>query len=177
MVLHILTAVTRPENLPKLAESLIPAAVAGVELAWHVGYDLERRHVAGQAVKNRLLDRISPSQDWVWILDDDNTAHPEFFRRMAETVAANPNVRLIACTQTVPSGWCRTIGPESLKACRVDAAQAVIRRDAISDHRLREVYAGDSYWIEAIAKSLHPDQIAYILDAVVHYNWLRPAQS
>src|ERR1043166_599735 len=77
MVLHILTAVTRPENLPKLAESLIPAAAAGVELAWHVGYDLEHRHVAGQAVKNRLLDRISPSQDWVWILDDDNTARSE----------------------------------------------------------------------------------------------------
>ncbi|HEY6206289.1 MAG TPA: hypothetical protein VIW21_09005, partial [Chthoniobacterales bacterium] len=87
MVLHILTAVTRPENLPKLAESLIPAATAGVELAWHLGYDLERRHVAGQAVKNRLLDRIGPGRDWVWILDDDNTAHPEFFRRLTETVA------------------------------------------------------------------------------------------
>jgi hypothetical protein len=176
MVLHILTAVTRPENLPKLAESLIPAATAGVEFAWHLGYDLERRHVAGQAVKNRLLDRISPGRDWVWILDDDNTAHPEFFRRLTETVAANPDLRLIACTQTVPSGWCRTIDPESLKACRIDAAQAVIRRDAIGDHRLREVYAGDSHWIEAIAKTLQPDQIGYIHEPVVRYNWLRPAQ-
>ena len=175
MVLHILTAVTRPENLPKLAESLVPAAAAGVELAWHVGYDLERKHIAGQAVKNRLLDRISPGKDWVWILDDDNTAHPDFFRKLAETIAANPSLRMIACTQTVPSGWCRLVSPDSLKASRIDAAQAVIRRDAISDHRLREVYAGDSHWIEAIAKSLPPEEIAYIYEAIVHYNWLRPA--
>jgi hypothetical protein len=90
MILHILTAMTRPQNLPKMAESLIPAAAAGVELTWHFGYDVDRKHIAGQAVKNRLLDTITAPDDWVWILDDDNTAHPDFFRRLAETVAAKP---------------------------------------------------------------------------------------
>ena len=174
MILHILTAMTRPQNLPKMAESLIPAAAAGVELTWHFGYDVDRKHIAGQAVKNRLLDTITAPDDWVWILDDDNTAHPDFFGRLAETVAANPSVRMIACTQIAPSGPCRSVSRDSLKACRIDAAQVVIRCDAVGQHRLREIYAGDSQWIEKIADSLQPDEIAYIHEDVVHYNWLRP---
>jgi hypothetical protein len=66
------------------------------------------------------------------------------------------------------------VSRDSLKACRIDAAQAVIRRDAVGQHRLREIYAGDSQWIEKIADSLQPDEIAYIHEDVVHYNWLRP---
>jgi hypothetical protein len=174
-MLHILTAVTRPHNLPQMAESLIPAVADGVELTWHLGYDLERKHIAGQAVKNRLLDAITNMEDWVWILDDDNTAHPNFFRRLVETVSANSNLRMIACNQIFRPGGCRSISPDMLKACRIDAAQAVIRRDAIGMHRLREIYAGDSHWIEKIAQSLPPEQIGYIHDGVVHYNWLRPA--
>ena len=173
MILHILTAVTRPQNLPKMAGSLIPAA-AGVELTWHFGYNVDRKHIAGQAVKNRLLDTITAPDDWDWILDDDNTAHPDFFGRLAETVAANLSVRMVACTQIAPSGPCRSVSRDSLKACRIDAAQTVIRRDAIGQYRLREIYAGDSQWIEKIADTLRPDEIAYIHEDVVHYNWLRP---
>ena len=119
MTLHILTAVTRPHNLPQMAESLIPAASVGVELVWHLGYDLERKHIAGQAVKNRLLDTISAPQEWVWILDDDNTAHPNFFRRLAETVSTNTALRMIACTQISPAGPCRSVSPDSLLPIRV----------------------------------------------------------
>src|SRR3990167_1261604 len=84
MRIHALTACSRPENLTKVGLSLAHAA-RGHDVHWHVRFDLEREHVGGQAVKNRLLDEISDG--WVWILDDDTIVHPDLFSRAAECAA------------------------------------------------------------------------------------------
>ena len=77
--LHVLTAVSRPENLGQIAESLAVAverAEYGVDLAVALGmFDPDRQHVGGQALKNDMLDDIDDG--WVWILDDDTLAHPD----------------------------------------------------------------------------------------------------
>lgn len=178
MRLHILTAVTREHNLPAIEMSFAPAAGAGVDVVWHPQADPDHQHVGGQGIKNQLLDQISDG--WVWICDDDNLAHADFFARLAETVATHPDARLIVIAQQHRSGGVRRVHRQMLKQTHVDAAQVVVRRDAIGEMRIPEHYCGDGEWIEALANTLAPDQIVYIHEPLVFYNWLRtelPAMS
>ena len=51
MRLHLLTAVTRPDNLPAIEESISVAMdrARTVDVQWHCLTDLKRQHVGGQA--------------------------------------------------------------------------------------------------------------------------------
>ena len=171
MKLHVLTACTRSENLDAMAESLMDAPAAGISVAWHIRLDPERQHVGGQKLKNDMLDEIRDG--WVWILDDDNIAHPAFFAALAGVVLARPEAQLIVISQQHRSGWVRQAHRKMLRASHVDAAQVVVRRDAIGLLRIPENYCGDGEWIEALAKGLAGEQIAYIQEPVVYYNYLR----
>lgn len=171
MKLHVLTAVTRPDNLPKLAAALDVAAEAGVEVCWHTRADPDRQAVGGQALKNAMLD--DDGDGWVLILDDDNTAHPDLFGALANTVEANPAARLIVIAQQHRNGWVRCVNRGMLKQTHVDAGQVVIRKDAIGDRRIPLHYCGDGEWIEAIANTLSDDQIVFIHEPLTYYNYLR----
>lgn len=170
MKLHILTACSRPENLPALAESLMPAGACGIDLTWHIRFDPDRQHAGGQALKNAMLDQIADG--WCWILDDDNYCHPHFFEALAAMTADNGDVRLIVCAQQHRNGWIRRVNRSMLRETHVDAAQIVARRDAIGEKRIPEHYCGDGAFIEALADSLTTHQIMYVHHPVVYYNWL-----
>jgi hypothetical protein len=170
MKLHLLTAVTRPANLPALAASIDAAQVAGVALVWHIGYDLERTAVGGQAIKNALIDSIADG--WVSILDDDNLLHPDLPRRLAETLAAQADALLIVVSQQLPDGGVRRAGLGCLHVDQVDAAQLIVRRDALGERRLVETYAGDGLLAEALAAALPAGQIVYLDEVLSYYNRL-----
>lgn len=171
MRLHLLTALTRPENLERIAYALAGAESAGVDLHWHIRPGLGAAAVGGQAHKNALLDSISDG--WCYILDDDNSIHPGLFAALAACVAAHPDARLIAIAQQHKNGWVRQVERSMLRQTHVDAGQVVIRKDAIGDLRIPLHYCGDGEWIEQIANSLEPSQITYIREPMTYYNWLR----
>jgi len=173
MRLHVLTAITRPENLPTLATALDRAADLGIEICWHTRADPERQYVGGQALKNDMLDDDDDPEGWAWILDDDNTVHPAFFPQLRSCIAAHPAARLIAIAQQHKNGWVRQVERRMLKQTHVDAGQVVIRKDAIGDTRIPLHYCGDGEWIEGIANRLADDQIAYVRTPAAYYNWLR----
>jgi hypothetical protein len=174
MRLHALTACTRPESLPLLAESLMDALSAGVQVAWHIRFDRERQYVGGQKLKNDMLDEVRDG--WVAILDDDNTYPPAFFPALAGAALAHPEAQLIVIAQQHRSGWVRRVGRRMLRASHVDAGQIVARREAIGTLRIPEHYCGDGEWIEALADSLSDEQIAYIHEPATAYNALRTDQ-
>jgi hypothetical protein len=148
MILHVLTACSRPERLEGLGLVLgLAAGAAGIDLRWHVAFDLERRHVGGQAVKNRLLDAI-PADDpgWVWICDDDNAPHPSFLLRLVQLEPVLPAAVLFA-QQRGPAEGGRILPAEPPRVGRVDAAQLVARRSFIGAARIPEAYDGDGVWI------------------------------
>jgi GT2 family glycosyltransferase len=174
MKLHIVTAITRPENVRAIELSFAPAAAAGVDVVWHTQADPERAHVGGQGIKNQLLDQITDG--WVWICDDDNVAHADFFRALAQAAQQHPDARLLVIAQQHRSGGIRQVHRQMLKQTHVDAAQVVARRDAIGELRIPEHYCGDGEWIEALANTLAPEQIVYIREPLVFYNWLRGPQ-
>ena len=161
-LLHILTACSRPGGLAAIADAL-SAAPSGLDLRWHVGFDLARRHIGGQAVKNALLDGIDDG--WVWVCDDDNLPAPGFLYRLAVLLGDD------ACDgylfgQLRPGGYVPPV-PPALGV--TDVAQVVLRRRAIGAHRLPAQYDGDGHWICAIWRD-HPGRIALVDEALTLYN-------
>lgn len=140
MLLNVLTAVSRPENLPRIAESLATAVVKApnVKVCWRWGWDLERRHVGGQAVKNALLDDVEDG--WVWILDDDTLVHPD----VLTVVQGYENAEAVVVAQQRTDG--RVLWGE-LVVGSIDVGQVFLRRHLIVDHRIPETYDGDGYWL------------------------------
>jgi hypothetical protein len=171
MRLHVLTACTRTENLDALAESLMDALSAGVQVAWHIRFDREHQYVGGQALKNDMLDELRDG--WVAILDDDTTYPPAFFPALAGAALAHPEAQLIVIAQQHRSGWVRKVNRKMLRATHVDAGQIVAKREAIGTLRIPEHYCGDGDFIETLANSLTDEQIVYIQEPVVNYNALR----
>lgn len=141
--LHILTACARPAGLPLIAAACA-AAPPPLDVRWHVGFDLERRHVGGQAVKNRLLDAISPdAPGYVWVCDDDNAPAPGFFERLAGL----PPAPLYLFGQRRPTGYAPARPPA---VGHTDVAQVVVSRAVVGELRLPETYEGDGHWIVAL---------------------------
>lgn len=160
-VLHIITACSRPEFLPAWAADLAEAARgAGVDLRWHVAFDMERQHIGGQAVKNRILDSIS-GDGWVWIGDDDNTLDQAMLSAVAEYDARPVDVVIFAQRRG------QQLAPPCAVLNRVDAAQFVARRSAIGSHRLPETYNGDGMLIAALAKTA---RMVYDQRVLTNYN-------
>ena len=147
MILHILTASARPGLLPAWAAELAEATKSGVDLRWHVAFDLDRKYIGGQAVKNRMLDSIPESDPgWVWIGDDDNVLDVEMLVALQEYDEQLVDAVVFAQRR----------GSKVAAACalvdRVDAAQFVGRRQFIGAHRIPTTYNGDGHWIAGMAK-------------------------
>lgn len=155
----VITACSRPGNLPALAEAL--AALSnphGYDLAWWVIFDAasvgpvpdvpgwEIRVMPsyspgnwGHAQANLALDMIEAG--FVWILDDDNLPHPDLL-----TCRYEPGtITLIG--QQVTADYVRVPEP----ACgKVDKAQIVADRAAVGDTRLPLDCFGDGRFVEML---------------------------
>jgi hypothetical protein len=172
MKLHVLTAVTRPENLPVLAESLAAACYGpDFELCWHIRYDLSCAHVGGHQLKNDMLDGIQDG--WVWMLDDDTVTHPDLFVTLADTVEADPAVAALVVSQLRPEGRVLHAAPENVVMGGIDIGQAVIRRDVIGDHRQQEIQGGDGHFLEAVLRQR--DDVVYLDETLSFHNALERA--
>ena len=177
----VVTACSRPGNLPRLAEALatIPnphsytphwvvvfdaPEIGDVPPAggWHIW---PMAHHApgswGHAQANRALDLIGGG--FVWILDDDNLPHPDLLARQYEP----GTVTLIG--QQVTADYVRIPEP----ACgKVDKAQVVADRAAIGDIRLPLDCFGDGRFVELL-HAARPE--AFRIDPTVraYYNRTR----
>lgn len=172
MKLHVLTALTRPENLPAMAASL-DAAARTVDLTWHCRLDPDHQAVGGQCLKNQMLDQIRGG--WIYILDDDNIMHPDLAGALTDYLADRVDVALVVCAQQHQSGWVRRPHRRMLRQTHVDAGQVLFRREALGEVRIPLHYCGDGEFIEHLAERLTEQQIIYIPEAVTYYNWLRTA--
>lgn len=154
-----ITACSRPDNLPALAASL--AALPnphGYELHWWVVFDAPEAgpvpdvpgwtvHVLahrepgnwGHAQANRAMDEIRDG--FVWILDDDNLAHPGLLACRYEP----GTVTLIG--QQVSADSVRVPAPS---AGNVDKAQIVADRAVVGDVRLPLDCFGDGRFVELL---------------------------
>lgn len=170
MKLHLLTACTRPENIARLGESIDAARRPGADIIWHLKQDGERKHVGGQAIKNALIERVADG--WLTFLDDDNLLHPALVERLLMVTAEHSAAGLIVVGQGLPGGHYRAAREGCLALNRIDAAQLVIRRDALGDLRLPETYAGDGLLAEMLQAALPAESIVYLDEPLCYYNRL-----
>ncbi len=188
MIVHVLTPLTRPENLHDIEASLQIAqhvARGAFTVRWHVTADPERRSPGGYAIRNEMLDELSPvplpTDEWVWFLDDDTIAHPDILFRLDCLLARDPLLRAMIVAQTRPAGWAEGCAdPERLGngahladgQCAFDTGQVIMRRDMIGDYRFRLERAGDGYLYEDLLQDA--PEVAYINEVLAYYNALRP---
>ena len=148
MRLNVLTAVSRPENLSLMADSLAAAAqrAPNVDVCWRWRFDLERRNIGGQALKNELIEQV-PSGEWVWVLDDDTLAHDDVLR-LAEFYM--PTCRAIIFSQHRNERETLIARPENMVVGMCDIGQAFLQRDLIGEHRIPLDYNGDGLFLQAV---------------------------
>lgn len=169
MRLHVLTAVTRPENIGQVGESIYRSArqVPEVSISWHLHFDYEREYVGGQALKNLMLDEIEDG--WVCILDDDTLMHERFVRKIYAHIVRTPQARAIVVSQLRTTGNILRASASNAVLGRIDAGQAVLRRDFIGTNRIPETYAGDGVWLEQL---LREEGVVYLSAVLSLHNVL-----
>lgn len=168
MRLHVLTAVTRTENLPTVAASLAEAAAtSSIDVVWHWRFDLDHQHVGGQAVKNHLIDHVRDG--WVWCLDDDTLAHPDVLNRVGPHLRGR--TRMVIVSQTRAEGFSLRAHPDGMRPGGVDIGQAFIKRSAIGGHRIPENYDGDGMFLATLAHELG-STVVYLDESLSRHNWL-----
>jgi hypothetical protein len=156
-MLHILTACTRPQNLPFMAESL--RAWGSADFIWHVRFDWRGRHVGGQAVKNKLLDEIHDG--WILVLDDDTVVHPALWRTFQKH--RHGDAAAIVVSQQHSVLGVLHAAHVNVMIGTIDIGQAIIRREAIGNYRIPETYAGDGEFLSAVLPSVEAVYIDEIL--------------
>jgi hypothetical protein len=159
VTLHVLTACTRPTNLPVIAESL--ATWGSADLIWHIRFDHRHEHIGGQAVKNALLDEIADG--WVMFLDDDTVVHPKLWKRFMQH--RNGAAAIVVSQQHSVLGILHA-AHENVMIGTIDIGQVILRREVIGLHRIPETYAGDGEFLSAIL----PHVDAVYLDEVLSFH-------
>jgi hypothetical protein len=164
--LHILTACTRPHNLPALAESIEAATVAPWEVCWHIRFDAALEHIGGQRLKNQMLDQITDG--WVVFLDDDTVMHPLLMERIGEHSYADA----VVVSQDRADGRHLTAARDQLRVGDVDIGQAVIRRKLIAGHRIPETYEGDGEFLAAVLSAERALAVVFLRETLSAHNAL-----
>ena len=178
-MLTIVTPCSRPENLPRIAESItgparwivvVDSAVVqgkveqpGAEVIYHS----EPGSVAGHAQRNAALDLIDSG--WVYFLDDDNIMHPDFWT-LFDWLDEDDETGMVLVGQDV-NGTRRV--PERIGIGLVDMAQLVVRRELIGDLRFpAHFYEADGMMIGALVRR-HAAKVQLVRDVLSYYNGLR----
>ena len=176
--LHILTRCFRPQYLVEIKNEIFKSQ--NFLIKWWVIFDINKlKKVETQILKSLdderikfffhkgddvnygsdLIDEILPKikSGWIYLLDDDNQIHEDFYDEIHRNIMMNPNVRGIIFHQKV-SGKdftgldIRLTTSENVKVGEIDTAQFLLRRDLISDIKYNQGagYVSDGVFIQNI---------------------------
>lgn len=192
--LTIITACSRPQNLPALMRSIEPGRVH-FAITWRVVFDglrvashevpallavlpaaagavvSDRRSRFGNYQRNHALEHTVDG--WVYFLDDDNLIHPDFFaaaaRAIDETDASGfAFPQLGGCGKATEQAC-----PEHMKPDHIDLAQVLLSRELIAASRFQlPTYNADGHFIAEIYQR-DPRAWAFLEKPLCFYNALR----
>lgn len=204
-VLHIITPCKRPENLREIARSIEDAKdFDKLKVKWWIVMDGSQnkawpssnvlrnafpdcnidvaitrpglQSLAGKGQINFALDQIGDDdKGFVWVFDDDNAVHPEFFKSLLQMFEECPGALGFAFGQDTCNGRIRHVSANEMKELGIDQAQFVIRRDFIGSDRYVMSYSGDGEFAgRMFAKN--PNVWEFNDIPVTYYNKLRPSE-
>jgi len=173
--LHIVTPVSRTENLPRHGYSL-EAGLRAPPFAWWCLFDERfgpvplrppwsqvhywgpgpgQAGAVGYAARNWAIERIAGG--WVYFLDDDNLIHPEFEDALIEARRLHPQAGWFLFDQVAADGTLLREAQCPPSVGHVDLGQAVIRRDVLQGFRFQEDrYDADGELFARLAQKIPP---------------------
>lgn len=203
ITLHILTRCSRTQHLLKIKDSIFNGET-GFEIVWHLLFDsavlpeiddelraqlnqpnIEKsfaRSTPGDMahdVLNKKIDEISDG--WVYVLDDDNALHENFYRHIRALISQQKWRGVIFSQQIDGRDFTgqeiREAKPENTKVQKIDMAQFLLRRDLIANHRFSfGDYLADGRFIETLFQN-QPEEFVFCDEVLCHYNYFSEHQS
>jgi hypothetical protein len=192
--ISIVTAVSRPENLQRLHESIATAlGTHPVDVTWIIifnagphepiffpasRFDIER-HFFGEPNTFGLLQKnhgIAQVRDgWYYLLDDDNILHPRFFEALLPAIDANPGKQAFVFGQQRWDRWGNLkAAAENMEPNKIDNSMFLVRRDFIGDERynLEQVGIEDYFFFRKLFDK-NPSTFVFLDEVLAFYNFLR----
>jgi len=194
-LLNIITAVSRPENLPLIARH-VALRLPSFQVRWYCvadGTRLSAEHFpgldchwkgcvaqadcAGGVQRNAALQRIR--QGLVLFLDDDNTVHPGFDTALINLLAASPGLPLYVFGQQDQGGAVLREACAGRVCCGgIDMGQIVVRVHPLTKglRFVANTYHSDWLLIESLLQRFGENWTPHVAFGPVatFYNALRP---
>jgi len=199
--LNIITRCTRLNYIKDVMKSIFDTPHDGIDVKWWLVFDTRNlKEIDVQFLKetsnincqadyyvgeegdfghqliNKTIDKIEDG--WIYILDDDNSLHEDFYTRFKQIVKENPEKRAIILSQKVDgkdfTGLdIRVASPENCKVRHIDMAQFVLRRDLLGEsYRIPPMmYIGDGVMIEKMFEE-NRDDFFFTGEVLCYYNKL-----
>jgi len=131
----------------------------------------------GHQLINKAIDKIEDG--FVYIIDDDNIIHDDFYEEVYNSMKKNPDKRGFVFSQKVGgkdfTGLdIRQCSPDNMKVQKIDMSQFVIKIDLIGNNRFDSMnYIADGVFIEKLFLD-NPDDFIFIDKILCHYNYIVP---
>jgi glycosyltransferase involved in cell wall biosynthesis len=127
------------------------------------------RNIGLEYIKNNF----HPSDnDWVYILDDDNVIHPEWWSNIQ--LHLNSTESIITWGQVWASGQPRTEPTDTPKIATIDTSQYMVRWNVAKNLRFEHIYEADGIYAEEASKLGSVKKLDQYLG---YYNFLRAHKS
>ncbi len=197
MTINILTRCTRSKFLPQIKKRLSENKTS-ITTIWHIIFDTsvfkdidaellnELNEFGaklyfykgidgdfGHCLLNRLIDQIK--SDWIYILDDDNQLHENFFEVIEKTWSSSDKLafvfnQLIDGKDFTGQKY-RFASPDNMQTSKVDSAQYLFHKHVIGNIRLQAGnYIADSIWAEQIWLA-NQEHFQFIDEVLCYYNY------
>lgn len=198
--LNIITPVSRPDNLPRIRQSILTAInrCQDWQVKWYVVFDaveinplpLENApnleivklaspsvvngtqvSVSGNAQRNLALDQAKDG--WVYFLDDDTVFHPDLLKHVGPVCSLNPGANIIVSQSFNDGSYRMVAAPENVRLSKIDSGQALLTRDFIGTKRWQLMrYEADGVFLCELYQSA-PDRFQFMHLGLCVYNVLR----
>jgi hypothetical protein len=133
--LHIVMPCSRPENIPQLAAAYLKEMEPHPwEVRWHIMLQGPEYDPKGTAKVNEGIDDVRGG--WLMLISDDTDQHPALFRRLSETIEANPHAGAVVFNQDRHAGRSILLAkPQNMTPCYVCGGQVAWKRDFLGTNR------------------------------------------
>jgi glycosyltransferase involved in cell wall biosynthesis len=116
-----------------------------------------------------IKSNLNPSDnDWIYILDDDNIIHPDWWSNIQHQL--NSNDAIITWGQTWSTGEPRTEPTDTPRIATIDTSQYMVRWSVAKNLRFEHIYEADGIYAEEAAKQ---GSVKKLDEYLSYYNFLR----
>ena len=197
-MIHLVTAVSRPDNLPRIQKSIARSLLrSNLKAKWILVLDaghalppsvegrlregaveIEKlvygggRHPYGVPQKNLGMDSIKDG--YYHCIDDDNIVHPEFFAGIERAMRANPGKRAFVFGQ---QRWDNvkslTASPDRMEYGKIDNTMFVTHSTLIGSARYDLSRSGkEDFHFFRMLYDLHKEDFVFLPDTLAYYNFI-----